>query len=63
MTVASLYARNRGWVLALAEELDDSDEGRLAALVVLWQCCREYDGGSFKKFARPRVEQALRAMA
>lgn len=63
MTVASRYSQHRAWALGLAEKHDDSDEGRLVALVVLWQCCREHQEGSFKAFAGPRIIEALQRVA
>jgi hypothetical protein len=58
-TMTSLYDSHRKWALSLAEQRDDSDEGRLTALVVLWKCCREYEDGGFRDFAKPRIEEAL----
>ena len=63
VTVPSLYQHHRAWALDLAAEHEDTDEDRLTALVVLWQSCREYEGGGFKDFARPRILEALKRTA
>jgi hypothetical protein len=60
VTAPSLYQRHRKWALSLAAEHDDSDGGRLTALVVLWRCVKEWDLDSdFRDFARPRILEAL----
>lgn len=59
VTVPSMYERHREWALDLAREHDDSDEGHLVALVVLWQCCREYPRAGFRKAVEPHIVEAL----
>ena len=60
MTVTGRYGKYRDWALNLAVEYDDSDEGRLTALVVLWRCCREVGPQEdFKAVARPLIVNAL----
>lgn len=64
MTVPSLYSKHRAWALGLAEQHDDSDEGRLTALVALWRCTREWDlDSSFKGYAEPLIVAALKRTA
>jgi len=64
VSVPSLYNKHREWALLLAKELDDSDEGRLTALVSVWRCAREWDGeGRFRDFAGPMIEAALKRTA
>jgi hypothetical protein len=63
-TVTSLYSKHRRWALDLAREHDDSDEGRLTALVSLWRCVRAWDpDSSFKEFAEPQIVAALKRTA
>lgn len=62
MTVTGRYSKYRSWAVAIALEKGRvEEEARIAALVGLWDACRAYrpEDGSFAKFARPRVEEAI----